>query len=47
MSRNSTGWVRRTLPTTRGTGVSSPERDLIIAGLSISMPSSAVANRFE
>ena len=47
MSRNSTGWVRRTGPTTRGTGVSCPDRDLMIAGLSMSMPSSAVANRLE
>ena len=47
MSRNSTGRIRLTGPTTRGTGVSCPDRDLMIAGLSISMPASAVAKRLE
>src|SRR5260221_14734544 len=47
MSRNSTGCARRTAPTTRGTGALWPDCEVIIAGLSISMPSSAVANRFE
>ena len=47
MSRTSTAFVRLILPTTRGTGVSWPERALTWPGRSVSMPSSAVAKRLE
>jgi hypothetical protein len=47
MSRRSTGSVRRSRATTRGTRVSAPARDRITPGLSLSMPSSAVAKRLE
>ena len=48
MSRSSTGAVRLILPITRGTGVLVlPVRAVMIAGLSVSMPSSAVAKRLE
>jgi hypothetical protein len=47
MSRNSTGLRRRILPATRGTMVSTPARFFTIAGVSMSMPSSAVAKRLE
>ena len=47
MSRTSTGRVRRIVPTTRGTGVGVPVRVDHLAGLSTSMPSSAVAKRLE
>ena len=44
---NRTGARRRTLPTARGTTVSTPARFLITAGVSMSIPSSAVAKRLE
>ena len=47
MSRNSTGPLRLIFPTTRGTGVFRPEREMMMAGFSLSMPSSAVAKRLE
>ena len=47
MSRSSIGYFRLIGPTTRGTGVLSPEGETMMAGLSASMPSSAVAKRFE
>ena len=46
-SSTSTGRVRRTGPTTRGTAFVPPARPGTIAGLSMSKPSSAVAKRFE
>ncbi len=47
MSRNSTGPLRLIFPTTRGTGVLRFAREVMIAGLSVSIPSSAVAKRLE
>ena len=47
MSSTSTGPRRCTLPTTRGTLTERPARLVIVAGLSLSMPSSAVAKRLE
>ncbi len=47
MSRTSTGSRRRTLPIARGTTVSLPARLRTTAGVSMSMPSSAVAKRLE
>ena len=47
MSPTSTAPRHRTGPTIRGTMRASPPRVWIVAGLSESMPSSAVANRFE
>ena len=47
MSCNSTGPRRFTGPVTRGTGVWCPLREVIMAGFSSSIPSSAVAKRFE
>ena len=47
MSPTSTGPLRRTLPTTRGTLTERPARLVMVAGLSLSMPSSAVAKRLE
>jgi hypothetical protein len=46
-SSTSTGRVRRIRSTTRGTEFSLPVRPRTIAGLSMSMPSSAVAKRLE
>ena len=46
-SSTSTGRVRRTLPTIRGTAFVPPARPGTIAGLSMSKPSSAVAKRLE
>ena len=47
ISGTSTGPRQRIGPTTRGTVRGSPPLVWIVAGLSESMPSSAVANRFE
>ncbi len=47
MSRSSTGAVRVSFATTRGTGVIAPERVLTMPGFFRSMPSSAVAKRLE
>ena len=46
-SSTSTGRVRLTRPTTRGTAFVPPARPGTIAGLSMSRPSSAVAKRLE
>jgi len=46
-SRTSTGYLRRTFPVTRGTGLGWPERSSAMPGLSMSTPSSAVAKRLE
>ncbi len=46
-SRTSTGCLRLTGPTTRGTGFGWPLRSSAVPGLSISTPSSAVAKRLE
>jgi hypothetical protein len=46
-SSTSTGRVRRTRPTTRGTAFVPPARPGTIAGSSMSRPSSAVAKRLE
>jgi hypothetical protein len=46
-SSTSTGCLRRTFPATRGTGLGWPERSSAVPGLSMSTPSSAVANRLE
>jgi hypothetical protein len=46
-SRTSTGCRRRIGPTTRGAGFGCPLRSMAIPGRSRSMPSSAVAKRFE
>jgi hypothetical protein len=46
-SSTSTGRVRCTRPTTRGTALVPPARPGTIAGFSMSKPSSAVAKRFE
>ena len=47
MSSTSTGPLRAILPTTRGTLTERPARLVMVAGLSLSMPSSAVAKRLE
>ena len=47
MSATSTGLRRWILPTTRGTSTERPARLVMVAGLSLSMPSSAVAKRLE
>ena len=46
-SSTSTGWRRRIGPVTRGTGFGCPLRSSAVPGLSMSTPSSAVANRLE
>ena len=46
-SSTSTGCLRRIGPTTRGTGFGWPLRSSAVPGLSMSTPSSAVANRLE
>ena len=43
----STAWRRRIGPTIRGTGFGCPLRSSAVPGLSMSTPSSAVANRLE
>jgi hypothetical protein len=47
MSPTSTACRRRILATTRGTLTERPARFVIVAGVSLSMPSSAVAKRLE
>ena len=47
MSSTSTGPRRLILPTTRGTLTERPARLVMTAGLSLSIPSSAVAKRLE
>jgi hypothetical protein len=47
MSATSTGLRRRMRPTTRGTATLRPLRLVITPGLSLSIPSSAVAKRLE
>ena len=46
-SSTSTGRMRRIRPTMRGTGFGCPDRSSAVPGLSMSIPSSAVAKRFE
>ena len=46
-SSASTGCLRRIGPVTRGTGVGCPLRSSAVPGLSMSTPSSAVANLLE